>query len=71
MNNENVAVNSTKKILSALQITLCWPHLSDVKCHINKFSKFYFKSLKIKIILTLFNVGDIFNAKDTIPKSLK
>ena len=47
-------------------------HIStDVKRKINRFCKFYCKSLSIKIILTPFKVADMFNVKDPIPKSLK
>ena len=48
-------------------------HIStDVKHKINRFcSKFYCKSLSIKIVLNPFKVADMFNMKDPIPKSLK
>ena len=47
-------------------------HIStDVKCKINRFCKFYCKSLSIKIALTSFKVADVFSVKDSIPKSLK
>ena len=35
------------------------------------FVNFYCKSLSIKIALTSFKVADVFNMKDSIPKSLK
>ena len=44
-------------------------HIStDVKRKINRFCKFYCKSLSIKIVLTPFKVADM---KDPIPKFLK
>ena len=47
-------------------------HIStDVKRKINRFCKFYCKSLSIKIVLTPFKVADMVNVKDPIPKFLK
>ena len=47
-------------------------HISvDFKRKINRFCKLYCKNLSIKIVLTPFKIGDMFNVKDPIPKSLK
>ena len=47
-------------------------HISaDVNCKINRLCKFYCKSLSIKIVLTPFEIGDMFNVKNPIPKSPK
>ena len=40
---------------------------TDVKRKINRFCKFYCKSLNIKVVLTPFNVDDMFNVKNPIP----
>ena len=50
----------------------CIGHIStDVKHKINRFCKFYCKSLSTKIVLTPFKVADMVNAKNPIPKFLK
>ena len=54
-----------------LQITLYWPYFNRFQTKINRFSKFYCKSVSIKIVLTPFKVADMFNLKELIPKSLK
>ena len=44
---------------------------TDVKRKINRFCKFYCKSLSTKIVLIPFKVADMFNVKDAVTKFLK
>ena len=71
INEKSDTVNATNDVIKYYKLPFI-VHISiDVKLKINRFCKFYCKSLSIKIILTLFKVADMFNMKDPIPKSLK
>ena len=64
-------VNATSSVVKYYKLP-CIGHIStDVKRKINRFCKFYCKSLSIKIIFTPFKFADLFNVKDPIHKSLK
>ena len=71
MNEKCDTVNATNNVVKYYKLPYIGHISTDVKCKINRFCKFYCKSLSIKIILTPFKVADMFNVKDPIPKSLK
>ena len=71
MNEKSDAVNATNNVAKYYKLPYIGHISTDVKRKINRFCKFYCKSLSIKIILTPFKVADMFNVKDPIPKSLK
>ena len=56
-----------RKVIQLMPRTM----LLNVKRKMNRFYKYYCKSLNIKIVLTSFKVADMFNVKEPIPKSLK
>ena len=71
MNEKSVTANATSNVVKYYKLPYIGHILTDVKGKINKFCKFYCKSLNIKVVLTLFKVADMFNVKDPISKSLK
>ena len=71
INEKSDTVNATKNVAKYYKLPYIGHISTNVKRNINRFCKFYCKSLSIKIILTPFKVADMFNVKDPIPKSLK
>ena len=71
INEKSDTVNATNNVVKYYKLPYIGHISTDVKRKINRFCKFYCKSLSIKIILTPFKVADMFNLKDPIPKSLK
>ena len=71
INEKCDTVNATNNVVKYYKLPYTGHISTDVKCKINRFCKFYCKSLSIKIILTPFKVADMFNVKDPISKSLK
>ena len=71
INEKRDTVNVTNNVVKYYKLPYIGHISTDVKRKINRFCKFYCKSLSIKIILTPFKVADMFNVKYPIPKSLK
>ena len=71
INEKSDTINATNDIVKYYKSPYIGHISTDVKHKIDRFCKFYCKSLSIKIILTPFKVADVFNVKDPIPKSLK
>ena len=71
INEKSDTVNATNNVVKFYKLPYIGHISIDVKRKINRFCKFYCKSLSIKIILTTFKVADMFNVKDPTPKSLK
>ena len=69
VNQKRVTINATKNVVRYYKLPYIDHILTDVKRKINRFCKFYCKSLSIKIVLTPFK--DMLNLKYPIPKSLK
>ena len=71
INEKSDTVNVIKNVAKYYKL----PYISHIstffKRNVNRFCKYYFKSLNIKIVLTPFKVADMLNLKDPIPKSLK
>ena len=66
-----VTTNATNNAVKYYKLPDIGHILADVTSKINKFCKFYCKSLSIKIVLTPFKVAYMFNVKYLIPKFLK
>ena len=71
INEKRVTFNATKNAARYYKLPYIGHISTDVKRKINRFCKFYCKSLSIKIVLTPFKVADMVNVKDPIPKFLK
>ena len=71
INEKSDTVNATNNVATYYKLPYIGHISTNVKRKINRFCKFYCKSLSIKIILTPFKVADMSNMKDPIPKSLK
>ena len=69
INEKSVTVNATNNVVKYYKLPYIGHISTDVKRKINRFCKFYCKSLSIKI--APFKVADMFNVKDPIPKTLK
>ena len=70
-NEKRVTINATNNVVRYYKLPYSGHISTDVKRKINRFCKFYCKSLSIKIVLTPFKVADMFNMKDPISKFLK
>ena len=70
-NEKRVTVKATSNAARYYKLPYIGHISTDVKRKINRFCKFYCKSLSIKIVLTPFKVADMVNVKDPIPKFLK
>ena len=68
VNEKRVTINATNNAARYNRLPYIGYISTDVKRKINRFCKFYCKSLSIKIVLTPFKVADMFNVKDPIPK---
>ena len=68
VNEKRVTINATNNAARYNRLPYIGHISTDVKRKINRFCKFYCKSLSIKIVLTPFKVADMFNVKDPIPK---
>ena len=68
---KSVTANDTNNVVKYNKLPYIGHISTDVKRKINRFCKFYCKSLNIKVVLTPYKVADMFNVKDPIPKSLK
>ena len=71
INEKRVTFNATKNAARYYKLPYIGHISTDVKRKINRFCKFYCKSLNIEVVLTPFKVADMFNVKDPISKSLK
>ena len=71
INEKSGTVNATNNVVKYYKLPYIGHTSTDVKHKINKFCKFYCKSLNIKVVLTPFKIAGMFNIKDPIPKSLK
>ena len=71
INEKRVTTNATNNAVRYYKLPYIGHISTDVKRDINRFCKFYCKSLSIKIVLTQFKVAHMFNVKDLIPKFLK
>ena len=69
--NENIATVNTTNNIKNYKFPYIGHILTDVKQKHNTVCKFFCKNLNIKFVLTPFKVGNIFNVKDPVPKSLK
>ena len=71
INEKRVTINATNNVVRYYKLPYIGHISTDVKRKINRFCKFYCKSLSIKIVLTPFKVADMFNMKGPISKFLK
>ena len=71
INAKIVTVNNTNHIVKYYKLPYIGHISTDARRKLNKFCKFYCKSLNIKVVLTAFKVDDTFNMKEPILKSLK
>ena len=71
INEKGDTVNATNNVVKYYKLPYIGHISTDVKRRINRFCKFYCKSLNIRIVLTALKAADMFNVKDPIPKSLK
>ena len=63
INKKIVTVNTTNNVVKCYKLSDVDHILTDVKRKLNTFCKFYFKNLNIRVALTPFKFGDIFNGK--------
>ena len=71
INEKSVTVNATNNVVKYCKLPYIGLISTDVKRKINRFRKFYSKSLNIMVVLTPFKVANMFNVKDPLPNSLK
>ena len=71
INEKRVTIKATKKVVRYYKLPYIDHISTDVKRKINRFCRFYCKSLIMKIVLTPFKVSNMFNMKISIPKFLK
>ena len=71
INEKSDTVNVTNNVMKYYKLPYIGHISTDVKRKINRFCKYYCKSLNSKSALSPFKVANIFIVKDPIPKSLK
>ena len=71
INEKSDTVNTANNVVKYNKLPYIGHISTDVKRKSNRFCKYYCKGLNIKTVLTPFKVADLFNVKDSIPKSLK
>ena len=71
INEKKYTANATNNVVKQYKLPYIGHILTNVKRKINRFCKYYCKSLNIKVALTPFKVADMFNVKNPIPESLK
>ena len=71
INEKSDTVNTTNNVAKYYKLPFLGHISTNVKRKIDRFCKYYCKSLNIKNVLTPFQVVDMFNVKHPITKSLK
>lgn len=71
MNNKVDIVNSPNIVVEHYKLPYIVHISTDVQHKFNMFCKFYYKYFNIRIVLSLFKVGDTFNMKDLIANSMR